>query len=414
MPEEAVVDAPRRPIESVPAHVPPDLVRPFPYYTGAKTKQDPHSFIAAVHSDNPPIFWAQTTSVGSAWVPRRMEELRAIYMDNENFSVSGAAFFSKMIGEDWVLVPSETDPPLHSVLRSAINPLFTPRRMAELEEKVRLYARDAIAAFKDRGQCELMNEFAFEFPIRVFIELMGLPQEDMPQVLAWEHDLLHGRDLAAVIAAIRDTSAYLRGEIEKRRANPTEDFISHGLRARVDGRAFTDDELMGFCFNLFVGGLDTVSTNIGHQFRHLAERPDHQALLRREPERIGEAVEELLRAYASSVTPRRCVRRFEIGGVTMMPGDAVLMATFLGNRDPEAFADPGEVILDRKPRHVGFGFGVHMCIGMHLAKRELRIAIEEFLAAIPEFRITPGARIESYLGGMVTPIALPLSWRAGQ
>ena len=94
----------------------------------------------------------------------------------------------------------------------------------------------------------------------------------------------------------------------------------------------------------------------------------------------------------------------------MMPGDSVLMATFLANRDPEEFPDPGEVILDRKPRHVAFGFGPHMCIGMHLAKRELRIAIEEFLAAIPEFRITEGEVVESWLGGMVTPIALPLSW----
>jgi cytochrome P450 len=93
-----------------------------------------------------------------------------------------------------------------------------------------------------------------------------------------------------------------------------------------------------------------------------------------------------------------------------MPGDPVLMATFLANRDPEEFADPGEVILDRKPRHVGFGFGPHMCIGMHLAKRELRIAIEEFLSVIPQFQITPGKEVESWLGGMITPIALPLTW----
>ena len=94
----------------------------------------------------------------------------------------------------------------------------------------------------------------------------------------------------------------------------------------------------------------------------------------------------------------------------MMPGDSVLMATFLANRDPEEFANPDEVILDRKPRHVAFGFGAHMCIGMHLAKRELRVAIEEFLKAIPAFTITPGAVVESYLGGMVTPVELPLSW----
>ena len=117
-----------------------------------------------------------------------------------------------------------------------------------------------------------------------------------------------------------------------------------------------------------------------------------------------------MRAYASSVTPRTCVREVEIGGVTMRPGDRVLMATFLGDRDPEEFADPDEVVLDRKPRHVGFGFGPHMCIGMHLAKREMRIAIEEFLSEIPPFRVAPGVQVESWLGGMITPIALPLVW----
>lgn len=393
----------------VPAHVPPELVRPFPFYVGARTTAHPSSLVAAVHEE-PPIFWSETTSIGSAWVPRRMEDLRQIYLDNDNFTVSGGAFFSSMIGETWVNVPSEIDPPLHTVIRSAINPLFIPRRMAELEDRVRQYAREAIARFKDQGHCEIMNDFAFEFPIRVFIDLMGLPQSEMKQFLAWEHQLLHGLNMADVVSATSDVTLYLRNAIAERRRNPTQDFISYGLDVRVDGRGFTDDEMMGYCFNLFVGGLDTVSTNIGHQFRHLAERPDHQAFLRREPGKIGEAVEEFLRAYASSVTPRRCVRQIEIGGVTMMPGDPVLMATFLANRDPEEFANPEEVILDRKPRHVAFGFGPHMCIGMHLAKRELRIAIEEFFAAIPEFRITPGNQVESWLGGMVTPIELPLSW----
>lgn len=398
----------RRPV-TVPEHVPAELVLPFPFFVGAKTDENPHSLIAAVH-DNPPVFWGEMTSIGSAWVPRRMRDLRTIYLDTENFSVGGGSHFASMVGQTWVNVPSEIDPPLHTVLRSAINPLFIPRRMAELEGKVRDYARDAIARFEQRGSCELMQEFAFEFPIRVFLELMGLPQEDMEQCLAWEHALLHATSLEQARDATLGVTRYLRGHIDARRSQPREDFISYGVALEAGGRRLTDDELMGFCFNLFVGGLDTVSTNIGHQFRHLAENPGHQAFLRANPDRIGDAVEEMMRAYASSVTPRTCVRAVEIGGVTMRPGDRVLMATFLGNRDPEEFTDPGEVILDRKPRHVGFGFGPHMCIGMHLANREMRIAIAEFLARIPPFRVAPGHRIESWLGGMITPIALPLVW----
>jgi cytochrome P450 len=398
----------RRPPQ-VPDHVPDALVRPFPFYVGARTFEHPSSLVAAVH-ENPPVFWGEMTSVGSAWVPRRMRELRQIYLDTENFSVGGGSHFAGMVGETWVNVPSEIDPPLHTTLRSAINPLFIPRRMAALEDRVRHYARSAIAGFRARGECELMQDFAFEFPIRVFLELMGLPQDDMAQCLAWEHALLHAVSLEQAQEATRGVTRYLRDQIESRRRQPREDFISYGIALEAGGRGLTEDELMGFCFNLFVGGLDTVSTNIGHQFRHLAENPEDQALLRAHPERIGEAIEEFMRAYASSVTPRTCVREVEIGGVTMRPGDRVLMATFLGNRDPEEFADPDKVILDRKPRHVGFGFGPHMCIGMHLANREMRIAIEEFLDQIPPFRIAPGVRVESWLGGMVTPVALPLVW----
>jgi cytochrome P450 len=398
----------RRPVQ-VPAHVPADLVLPFPFYVGARTHELPQSMYAAVHR-NPPVFWGEMTSIGSAWVPRRMRELRQIYLDNENFSVGGGSHFASMIGETWVNVPSEIDPPLHTTLRSAINPLFIPRRMAALEDRVRHYARSAITRFKQRGHCELMQEFAFEFPIRVFLELMGLPQDDMEQCLAWEHALLHATDLETARQATLGVTRYLRAQIDSRRRQPREDFISYGLALEAGGRALTEDELMGFCFNLFVGGLDTVSTNIGHQFRHLAENPDHQSFLRANPECIGEAIEEFMRAYASSVTPRNCIREVEIGGVTLKPGDRVLMATFLGNSDPEEFDDPDSVILDRKPRHVGFGFGPHMCIGMHLANREMRIAIEEFFAEVPPFRVASGETIESYLGGMITPVALPLAW----
>ena len=395
----------------VPPHVPPELVRPFPYGLGAKTDLQPHSFIAEIHQ-GPPVFWARHSSaaISGGWVPRRMEELRQIYQDNEHFSVSGLGGFSMLVGQSWVNVPSEIDPPLHTMVRTAINPLFTPKRMAALDDKVRHYARNAIAAFAARGQCEIMNDFAFEFPIRVFLELMGLPQEDMKEFLAWEHQLIHSMNIQSVISATQNSVEYLKEQIAIRRTSPKEDFISYGLAVELDGRRFTDDELMGFCFNLFLGGLDTVSTNVGHQFRHLAEHPADQALLRSDRARIPNAIEEMMRAYAAVATPRVCIKEIEIGGVTIKPGDRVVMATFLAGRDPEAFELPEEVLFDRKPRHVSFGYGVHTCIGMHLAKREMRIAMEEFFDAIPEFRVTPGEVIESDLGGMIAPINLPLSW----
>lgn len=410
--EPDMPDAIATPADGLPAHVPADVVRPFPFRLGPTTFDQPHGLIAEIH-EGPPIIWAEGAWMGfqRAWVPRRMADMRAIYMDNVRFSTREFAPFAMLIGESWTLVPAETDPPLHSALRSAINPLFTPRKMAALEDKVRHYARDAIARFRDAGACELMSDFAFEFPIRVFLELMGLPQSQMNQFLAWEHKLLHERNLDALIEATKEIVAYLRSEIRDRRLRPRDDFISYGVKVEADGKPLTEDQLMGFCFNLFVGGLDTVSTNIGLQFRHLAERQDHQTLLRDNPGMIGDAVEEMMRAYAAVSTSRMCIEQVEIGGVTIMPGDRVLMPTYLANRDPEAFADPQEIRFDRKPRHVTFGYGAHMCIGMHLAKREMRVAIEEFLAAIPQFAIPADTRIESYLSAMISPVTLPLVWQ---
>jgi cytochrome P450 len=401
-------------MEPIPSHVPPELVRPFPYILGAKTKAQPHSFIKAIH-EGPEVIWAERCFYGvrGAWVPRRMKDLERIYQDTEHYTVRGFVTFAELIGESWYFVPAELDPPKHDLMRAAINPLFTPKRMAALEDKIRAYAREAIATFRDRGSCEFMSDFAFEFPVKVFMEMMGLPQSGVKQFLAWEHGFIHESDLGKIKEATRAVVDYLRGEIEDRRVNPREDFITFGVQAEVEGgRKFDDDELLGFCVNLFLGGLDTVSSTMGMQFLHLAERPDHQAMLRANPEMIPDAIEEMMRAYATVATSRECIKEDRIGDVTVKPGDKVHMATFLAGRDPEAYPNPDEVILDRKRRHVSFGYGLHLCLGMHLARRELRIAIEEVLAGLPEFSLKPGAEVDYYLAATIQPVELPLVWKA--
>jgi cytochrome P450 len=176
------------------------------------------------------------------------------------------------------------------------------------------------------------------------------------------------------------------------------------------GRKLTEDELLGFCFNLFIGGLDTVSTNMAWQFLHLAQNPDDQRRLRENPELIPDAIDECMRRYAAVATSRECVQETQLGDVTVKPGDKVLLATFLAGQDATAYPDPGHVDFDRKPRHVAFGFGPHLCIGMHLARREMRIAIEEFLELVPEFRIPAGTEINYFLASIVQPMEFPIEW----
>jgi len=396
----------------IPDHVPPALVRPFPYVFGTTTREDPYGDWAQAVHEGPAIFYTPHAYPGGtpAWIVRRVEDLRRIYFDTDTFSSKDFSPFSKLIGDTWTNLPVEIDPPEHAKYRAFINPLFTPSAMAKLEDRIRGYAIDYITAFQDRGACEFMSDFAFEFPIKVFLELMDFPLSNTKQFLEWETGLLHAPDLATIADATRNVVAFLRDEIADRRRNPRSDIISYALGVEVEGRKLNDDELVGFAFNLFVGGLDTVSTNMGNQFVHLARNPQDQKFLRDNPKRIPHAIDEMMRAYAAVTTFRTCTREVEFAGVKMMPGDKVAMSTTLAGRDPEEFSDPDEIRFDRNPRHISFGFGPHMCVGMHLARREMRIAIEEFVNRIPQFAIQHGHEIEYHLG-MIQPVTLPLVWQ---
>jgi len=395
-----------------PPHVPEELVRPTPFIFGSITEADPYNeWVPAIH-EGPPIFYAPNAypGMGPAWVVRRMADMREIYMDTDTFSSRDFSPYSKLVGDSWTNLPVEFDPPEHQKYRVFANPLFAPMAMARLEDKIRQYAGEYIDGFKDRGSCEFMSEFAFEFPIKVFLELMGLPLERAPEFLEWEVGLLHAPDLETMASATRSVVAFLRSEIDKRRDNPPDDAFGYALRARIEGgRPLNDDELVGFAFNLFIGGLDTVSTNMGLQVLHLAQNHEHQSYLRENPDKIPHAIEELMRAYAPVTVFRTCTRDVVFKGVQMKAGEKVAMMTTLVNRDPEEFDAPNEVRLDRKPRHTAFGYGVHTCIGMHLARRELKIALEEMLRRLPQFSVKPGHTIRRWLG-MIQPVELPLVW----
>lgn len=399
------------PQPTIPAHVPEDLVRPFPFIFGTTTEQDPFNDLAAAVHEGPAIIYAPHAYPGGtpAWVPRRTEDLRAIYYDTEHFSSNDFSPYAKLVGETWINSPAELDPPDHGPFRAMVNPVFTPKAMAALEDKIRGYAVEYIDRFAAKGACEFMGDFAFEFPIKVFMELMGLPHDRMGQFLDWEMNLLHNHDLAKIAVATRSVVDYLRGEIDDRRANPRDDLITFGVQAQKQGKALTDDELVGFTFNLFIGGLDTVSTNMGLHFWHLATHAEDQAALRADPARIPNAIEELMRAYGAVTTFRTCKKEVAVNGVTFLPGDKVAMSTTLAGRDPTEFDDPAAVRFDRRPRHVSFGFGPHICVGMHLARREMRIAMEEFLTRIPDFRVQDGHVVRCHLG-MIQPVELPLVW----
>ena len=397
----------------LPPHVPPVLAYPFPLTPRKTVYQNPFvDLIPKIH-EGPPIFYGTDIFPGpggGGWVIRRNEDLKAIYSNTTDFIKKGNGQFASMIGENWDVIPTELDPPRHTAFRMSLNPSFTPRKLAELDGKVRNRARELIAKFKENGHCEFVKDFGIPFPISIILDVLGLPQERMGQFLEWEFSLLHTNDLAARSGAVRAVKTMLMEEIDKREKNPTGDMISNTLSLMVDGRKWTKEEVFGHCFNLFLGGLDTVTANLGLHFRHLAAHPELQNELRRDPSKIEFAQEELLRAYAAVSTLRICHQEITIHGITIKPGDRVLMSTPLGSNDPDVFENPTVVDINRKPVHLTFGFGPHRCLGAALARRELEIAYREMLGTLPEFRIKPGFDVPFFLSNVIHVDELPLEW----
>ena len=401
--------------QAVPDHVPAELVMEFPLTTRMTSTVNPHLELVPKIHRGPPIFWGTNIFPGpqGGWVIRRAEDLKQVYENTSDFIKRGNAQFASMIGESWDAIPTELDQPKHTAFRRALEPVFSPRKMAELEDKVRDRAQSLIDSFKDRGEVEFIKTFATPFPVTIVLDLLGLPEERMGEFLQWEFDLLHTDDLEARKNAVAAVKAYLMEEIRKRQKHPTQDLISNALTMEAYGRRWTIEEVFGHCFNLFIGGLDTVTANLGLHFHHLATHPDHQRILRADPAKVELAVLELMRAYAAVTTMRICDKETRLHGVTIKPGDRVAMSTTLGSNDPEAYDNPTEVRLDRRPVHLSFGHGIHRCLGAHLARRELNVAMKCMLANLPEFHLKPGFEVPFLLSNVMHVRELPLVWRAG-
>jgi cytochrome P450 len=231
------------------------------------------------------------------------------------------------------------------------------------------------------------------------------------EFLAWEYEVLHATDMEVRKRGLKKIIDYLRGAIEDRRQHLGDDLISFAIKARIDGEPISEDDLMGIVFMLYIGGLDTVVATLGFMFRFLANSPEHRRDLIDHPEIIPDAVDEMLRAFASVNGSREVTRDTEFAGVQMKKGDRVFVATIAANRDPTEFPDPHKVDFRREnKRHLTFLVGPHRCIGSHLARRELRIALAEWLKRIPDFSVKPGAVMPAHAGGVWGIEYLPLAW----
>jgi cytochrome P450 len=400
-------------LNPVPSHVPPDLAFDSPLFARMTTYENPHeTVIPQMHATLPPIAYITNIFPGKrpGWLLKHAVDVKALLADSENFIKKGMGQWSQGIGENWLVIPTEADPPIHAQYRKALNPSFAAQKMVALSAQIRQRAKHLIAKFKDNGGCDFVNEFSEKYPINIVLDLLGLPQERMAQFLKWEKEMLHTDDLQVRGDATRAVKNYLLEEIDSRRRSPREDYITGILNYEIDGRKWNEEEVLGHCFNLYLGGLDTVTSLLGLIFNFLASHPEHQRQLR-ETANLGVfAVEELLRAFGPVTSFRICSREVEIRGQKILPGEYVAVSTPMVGRDPTFYENPQEIRFDRKPIHMSLGGGMHRCLGQHLARLELQIALDEFVTAVPEFRIKDQFRVPYFVGNILHVGELHLEW----
>ncbi|MFD8817593.1 cytochrome P450 [Streptomyces sp. NPDC059627] len=313
-------------------------------------------------------------------------------------------------------IPEMLDPPVHTVWRRLLGHYFSPKTVAAREPEIRRVAGELIDALKERDGADVLDEFARRFPTLIFMRLMGLPEEDLPTFLDWVHELLHlshseDPDGSRRLAAMRAVSAYFEEQIALRRSTPRDDLLSHAMTWTVDGTPISDRDMHAFCVLLFQAGLDTVPISIGWALYHFATHPEQRREIVADPSLIATGVEETLRVYSFVVPARKATRDVEVGGCPVRAGEMVMLPLAVTNRDPDRFDNPSEVDLRRKAvNHIAFGSGPHRCLGSHLARLELNVAVEEWHRRIPDYRIAPGQDLWQH-GNMYGIKSLRLEWR---
>jgi len=387
---------------------------PFDFFSDAQYAADPFSVLRRKHREGPRIFFTPVHyQKPGSWVLTQAADIREVWQNTELWSSLHYVNFSAIIGESWALSPLEMDPPQHGKIRAFLNPFFSPNRLKSLEQDVRSIAVGLINDVVERGECEFINDFSYPFPVSVFLNMMGLDKDGLYQFVDWVKGTTDAANMDRIRASVRAIADYMREEIARRRANPTGDMMSEIVSMRLDGQPASDELVLGICYLLFLGGLDTMTSSLGFHFAFLAQNPQLQQELRADRSKIAATIEELLRLNSIVQVQRCATRDTEFAGVQIKKGDWVTLSPGIAHADPREFESPDTFDLNRTNlRHMAFAAGPHRCIGSHLARREFVVAYNEWLDRVPPFHIKPGT-IPLMHGGAVFGVSkLELSWKS--
>ena len=398
----------------IPAHVPPERVIRFDFRNDAAIRRDPWSYIAGLDR-RPDIFFSP--DLGGYWVVTRAALIDEVFSRHDLFTATSLAIPKR--DSSLVLIPNNLDPPAHASYRKVLaNGLFSPRALGPIEEDTRSFSRALFASFAP-GRCEFVQDYAYKLPIDIFLNLMGADLALRDECLSWIKLIFRGRDLdetnAGFTAAYRWVDGWLREQLMAPDRNRGTMFQAM-VASQVDGRALDFDEMVSITLMLFTGGLDTITSQMTHIMRFLADHLAHRRQLVDDPGLIPMALEELLRRFGISFIGRAVARDTIYHGVEMKAGDAICAGTPIAGLDPRAFPDPLAVDFGRgegrRVKHLGFGSGPHMCIGAYLARTQLTVMLEHLLPLMPDLRVRPGAEIEMLPGATMMLARLPLEWTA--
>ncbi|MGV0834413.1 cytochrome P450 [Mycolicibacterium thermoresistibile] len=340
---------------------------------------------------------------GGHWIITGYDEVQRVLRDADLFSSYPNEIRQDVRPADQKILPLELDPPAHTAFRQAMQPLFSPRRMKALETIIQETTEELLDGFAKRGSADFVAEFAHELPTRMFLGLMGLPLEDAQLFTEATDTYFQGKpelgpeaSQQASMNAMMQMHEYFAGLVEERRnrSEPGTDVISQIIHTPIelDGekRLLTDAELSNMFFLLLLGGLHTVQGSLAWGLLYLAKNPEQRQKLIDNPELAPAAVEEILRVEAAVSMGRSATRDTVIAGVPIKAGDQLLLSLTAANRDPGEFDNPLDFDIERKPnRHLSFGSGPHRCIGSHLARIEMVVALQSIHRRIPDYRLDP-------------------------
>lgn len=387
-----------------------------------------HRLFARLRRDDP-IHWTEPVGYRPFWTVSKYADIVEIERQPDLFinaprtKLLSTEFESKvreaMNGRPMLVrALPQMDNPDHSKYQKLTHAWFQPRQLRNLSDRIEALARESV----DRlvaigGECDFYNDIAIYYPLRVLMTILGLPQEDEPRLLkitqayfgGGDPDMQQGSDLIGATLAYVE---YFRDVAKERRQHPKDDVATVIATSQIDGRPIEDFEAYSYYVALASAGHDTTSATIAGGLLALIENREAMERLQREPELISAAAEEMVR-WVSPVKHffRTAAADYEIRGKKIKSGDSLFISYPSGNRDEEAFDRPFEFMPDRSPnRHLGFGFGIHACIGRHLAKAEIVAFFREFLKRVEMIELAdkPAWTETSFLGGVKR---LPVRYR---